>query len=88
MASREDLRGGDPTRNAMVVRALVAGESGPVRDAVLLNAAGALVAFDGATGDLAGAFPGALQRAAAAVDSGAAAELLTRWVEVSTALRN
>jgi anthranilate phosphoribosyltransferase len=86
-ATREDLRGGDPARNAAVVRALVAGEPGPVRDAVLLNAAGALVAFDGATGTLADAFPGALARAAAAVDSGAAAELLTRWAEASTALR-
>jgi len=86
-ASREDLRGGDPAHNAAVVRALVAGKPGPVRDAVLLNAAGALVAFDGVAARPTDAFPDALVRAAAAVDSGAAAALLARWADVSTALR-
>ncbi|GAA5119254.1 anthranilate phosphoribosyltransferase [Pseudonocardia adelaidensis] len=84
-AIREALRGGSPAENAEVFRALVEGRTGPVRDAVLLNAAGALVAFDGPPTDLAGALAGALERAAAAVDSGAAERLLTRWVEVSTA---
>ena len=46
-ATREDLRGGDAAVNAAVFRRVLAGERGPVRDAVLLNAAGALVAFDG-----------------------------------------
>lgn len=87
-ATREDLRGGDAATNAAVFRSLLAGERGPVRDAVLLNAAGALVAFDGgAPPDLASAFPAALERAAQAVDSGAAAALLARWVERSTHLR-
>jgi anthranilate phosphoribosyltransferase len=84
-ATREDLRGGSPADNAEVFRALVAGRAGPVRDAVLLNAAGALIAFDGPPARLADAFPAALERAAAAIDSGAADRLLTRWVEVSTA---
>jgi anthranilate phosphoribosyltransferase len=65
-----------------------ASRTGPVRDAVLLNAAGALVAFDGAPATLADAFPAALERAAAAIDSGAADRLLTRWVEVSTSHRS
>jgi anthranilate phosphoribosyltransferase len=86
-ATREDLRGGSPEVNAAVFRALVAGEGGPVRDAVLLNAAGALVAFDGPPAHLADAFPGALERVAAAVDSGAAQSLLERWAELSTRLR-
>lgn len=86
-ATREDLRGGDAATNAAVFRALLAGKKGPVRDAVLLNAAGALVAFDGAPADLAAAFPAALQRAAAAIDGGAAAALLTSWVERSADLR-
>jgi len=86
-ATRDDLRGGDPAANAEVFRALVDGRRGPVRDAVLLNAAGALVAFDGPPARVADAFPGALERVAAAVDSGAAAALLARWAEVSTALR-
>lgn len=87
-ATREDLRGGDPAHNAEVFRALLAGRTGPVRDAVLLNAAGALVAFDGPGPDLAGDLAAALPRAAEAIDSGAAERLLARWVEVSTALRS
>jgi anthranilate phosphoribosyltransferase len=84
-ATREALRGGSPADNADVFRALVGGRTGAVRDAVLLNAAGALVAFDGPPAQLADAFPAALERAAAAIDSGAAERLLTRWVEVSAA---
>ncbi|MFC4941955.1 anthranilate phosphoribosyltransferase [Pseudonocardia sp. GCM10023141] len=85
-ATREDLRGGSPEVNAEVFRRLVAGDKGPVRDAVLLNAAGALIAFDGAPEQLAAAFPAALERAAAAIDSGAAQTLLQRWAEFSTGL--
>ena len=87
-ATRGDLRGGDPERNAAVFREVLAGKPGPVRDAVLFNAAGALVAFDGAPeADLAEAFPGALARAGQSIDSGAAADLLGRWAAVSTELR-
>jgi anthranilate phosphoribosyltransferase len=46
-ATLADLRGGDPARNAEVARALLAGEPGPVRDIVLLNAAAAMAATDG-----------------------------------------
>jgi anthranilate phosphoribosyltransferase len=42
-----DLRGGDPAHNAAVVRAVLAGETGPIRDIVLLNAAAAMAAADG-----------------------------------------
>ena len=49
-----DLRGGDPARNAAVARAVLAGETGPVRDIVLLNAAAARAAADG-LGELAAA---------------------------------
>jgi anthranilate phosphoribosyltransferase len=86
-ATREDLRGGSPAENAEVFRALVGGAAGPVREAVLLNAAGALVAFEGPPVRLADGFPRALERVAAAVDSGAAARLLDRWVEFSAAQR-
>jgi anthranilate phosphoribosyltransferase len=86
-ATREDLRGGDAAVNAEVFRALLGGARGPVRDAVLLNAAGAVVAFDGPHADPLAAFPAALERVAAAVDSGAAAALLDRWAEFSTARR-
>lgn len=86
-ATRDALRGGDPARNAEIFRALLDGTRGPVRDAVLLNAAGGLVAFDGVRGSLTEAFPDALRRAAEAVDSGAAAALLERWVALSGELR-
>jgi anthranilate phosphoribosyltransferase len=102
-ATREDLRGGDAAHNADVFRALLAGRDGPVRDAVLLNAAAALVAYDGTDGggvssgdgtggrgigaDLTAALAAALPRVAAAVDDGVAERLLARWVEVSSALR-
>lgn len=86
-ATAVDLRGGDAVHNAASFRALVAGEPGPVREAVLLNAAGALVAATGTGPDLVEAFRRALPVAGAAVDSGAAAELLRRWVMLSTQLR-
>jgi anthranilate phosphoribosyltransferase len=78
------LVGGDPAHNAAVVRALLAGERGPIRDAVLLNAAAAVVAADGAgRGDLAHLLGPALDEVAQAVDSGRAAEVLDRWVAAS-----
>ncbi|QJY49575.1 anthranilate phosphoribosyltransferase [Pseudonocardia broussonetiae] len=86
-ATREDLRGGDAGVNAGVFRALLAGEHGPVRDAVLLNSAAALVAFDGPGPSLVDDLRRALPRAADAIDSGAAEGLLARWAEVSTSLR-
>jgi anthranilate phosphoribosyltransferase len=91
VATRDDLRGGEAALNAEVFRRLLGGERGPVRDAVLLNAAGALVAFDavseGLPADLGSALTTALNRAAQAVDSGAAEQLLDRWAELSRQLR-
>jgi anthranilate phosphoribosyltransferase len=46
-ATLDDLRGGDPAHNASVVRAVLAGEPGRVRDIVLLNAAAAMAAAEG-----------------------------------------
>lgn len=87
LATAEQLRGGDVGHNAEVVRQLVNGKTGPVRDAVLLNAAGALAAFTGFSGSLTEDLAAGLQRAAQAVDSGAAATLLTRWSEFSAAAK-
>lgn len=84
-ADPEALRGGDVEVNAAAVRRLVAGEPGPVREAVLLNAAAALVSageVDTAQ-PLAGAVWDAYVRAAATVDTGAAERLLDSWVETS-----
>jgi anthranilate phosphoribosyltransferase len=81
------LRGGDARANADVVRRLVAGERGAVRDAVLLNAAAALTAFDEGAGRLHDQLAAGLERAAAAVDDGRAAALLDRWATVSQQAR-
>ena len=79
-ATAEDLRGGDAAHNAQVVRRLLAGDSGPVRDAVLLNA-GAALAVHGAPGEsVETALPAGIARATEAIDSGAAREVLSRWV--------
>lgn len=81
-----DLRGRDAPYNAEVARAVLAGAPGPVRDAVLLNAAAALVALEPAPGRLVDRLRGGLARAGTAVDSGAARAVLERWVAVSQEL--
>ena len=83
-----DLRGGDPPYNAAVVRSVLAGERGPVRETVLLNAGAALVAEAGAPApdQLPAALADGYARAADAVDSGAAAGLLDRWTQASQRL--
>jgi anthranilate phosphoribosyltransferase len=75
-----DLRGGDAAYNAGAARSFLAGERGPVRDAVLVNAAAAIAAYEGLGGDVTAALAAGLERAVKAVDSGAAAALLDRWV--------
>ena len=82
-APAEALRGAEPAHNARVARALLGGEKGPVRDAVLLNAAAALVALAPSHGSLAHQLRDAMGRAEEAVDSGAAAGALQHWVAVS-----
>jgi anthranilate phosphoribosyltransferase len=76
-SSLAELRGGDAAYNARLLRALVAGERGPIRDVVLLNAAAALTSLtlDSGLEQLADSF----DRCREAVDSGRAAALLDRW---------
>jgi anthranilate phosphoribosyltransferase len=79
-----DLRGGDAAFNADVARRVFGGEKGAVRDAVLVNAAAAIVARNGAAGgDLPARLKAGVDKAAAAIDSGAATDLLQRWVAVA-----
>ncbi|GAB2985377.1 anthranilate phosphoribosyltransferase [Nocardioides montaniterrae] len=80
LASAEDLRGGDVAYNASVVRSLLGGETGAVRDAVLLNAGAALAVYDGPGEDHLTALRAGMARAAEAIDSGAAGVTLDRWV--------
>jgi len=82
-----DLRGGPPAFNADVFRRVLAGEKGPVRDAVLLNAGAALAAFDERPSRLHDAVGAGMARAEAAVDDGRAAALLEHWVQVSQAAK-
>jgi anthranilate phosphoribosyltransferase len=77
-ADREDLVGGDAQVNADLARRVLAGEQGPHRDIISLNAGAALVAA-GLADDL----PAGMEAARAAIDSGAAVAALARLVEVS-----
>ncbi|MFI8928317.1 anthranilate phosphoribosyltransferase [Streptomyces sp. NPDC053474] len=81
----EALRGADASYNAEVARRLLDGETGPVRDAVLLNAAAALVALEPGAGLLAEQLRAGMARAAESIDSGAARAALARWVAASNA---
>jgi anthranilate phosphoribosyltransferase len=101
-ATLDDLRGGDAAHNAGVVRAVLSGEHGPVRDIVVLNAAAAIAAGDGfefaaGTGGapsastavaegLAKSLEAGIVRATEAIDSGASAALLARWAQASQRL--
>ncbi|PFG19511.1 anthranilate phosphoribosyltransferase [Serinibacter salmoneus] len=85
-ATLADLRGGDAAVNAAVVREVLAGAPGPVRDAVVLGAAAALVA-DGrkvAAGSLTSRMREAIVLAETSIDEGAAAGVLERWIQHST----
>ncbi len=79
-AEPADLRGGDVGENVAAARELLAGKPGPVRDAVVLNAAAGLAAHAGLTGDLLADLQIGIHQASAAIDSGSAADLLERWV--------
>ncbi len=77
--SLAELRGGDAAFNARVLRGLVDGERGPVRDVVLLNAA--------AAGLLLEQLAECLERCRQAVDNGSATALLDRWTDHSLPCR-
>ena len=85
-ADIQSLLGADSEHNAAVARSVLAGESGPVRDIVLLNAAAGLVSFDLAKNPgfirvpIVDRLRTAYAVAGEAVDSGAAAAKLDQWV--------
>jgi len=74
-AAIDAVAGGTPEENAAVVRAVLAGEPGPPRDLTLLNAAAAIY-----LGGLAPDLEGGVAKAAEAIDSGAAGNVLERLV--------
>ena len=77
-ARPDDLRGGDAVQNADLLRRVLDGEAGPYRDVVLANAAAALRAAGEAA-----SFAEGVERAAAAIDSGAGRRTLAALVEFS-----
>ena len=78
VASLGDLKGGDAATNAAAIRGVLAGEPGPFRDIVLLNAAAALMLAEKSEELKLG-----VTAAAAAIDSGAAAARLDDLVRIS-----
>jgi anthranilate phosphoribosyltransferase len=80
----EALVGGDAAENAAISLAIFAGERGAPRDAVLLNAAAAIAAYEGEFDmDIRTRITNGLSRATAAIDSGDATKLLNRWIALS-----
>jgi anthranilate phosphoribosyltransferase len=80
----EGLRGQDAAYNAEVVRRLLAGDKGPVRDAVVLNAGAALAVHAAEDRSLDDRLAAGLGRAQEAIDSGAAQDTLARWVAAAS----
>lgn len=78
-ATPADLKGGDAATNAAAMQAMLGGEHGPFRDAVVYNAAAALIVAGRASGLREGA-----AMAAEAIDGGRARAALRRLVEIST----
>jgi anthranilate phosphoribosyltransferase len=84
----KDLTGGDAQHNAQVVHAVLSGEPGAPRDAVLLNAAAGLVAYDqAADGAVVDRLRAKVEVAREAIDSGAAAKTLETWVATSQSFK-
>lgn len=85
-APLEALRGGDAAFNADVFRRVIGGETGPVRDAVLLNAASGIAAHAAQDGSLDDRLAEGIARAQESIDSGAAADVLGRWAAATQRL--
>ena len=81
------LKGADASYNAKVVRALLDGESGAVRDVVLLNAGAALAAYAPTDEPITSRIRIGMDRAAEAIDSGAAKDVLDRWIAACAVVR-
>ena len=76
--TKDELKGGTPEENAKITRAILGGEKGPKRNAVLLNAGASLY-----IGGKAESFKDGVKLAAEIIDSGKALETLEKFIEVS-----
>lgn len=89
-ASINQLLGGTPAENAEVVRRIVGGETGPIRDIVLLNAAAGIISYQLSQDptqtqiSILERLDAAMQLAAQSIDSGAAAQTLSAWISATT----
>jgi anthranilate phosphoribosyltransferase len=82
-----ELVGGDATENARITLAIFSGERGAPRDAVLLNAAAAIAAFEGEQElSVHERITRGLKRAETAIDSGATTALLQKWISLTQSL--
>ena len=83
----EKLVGGNASENAKIAISVFEGEIGAPRDAVILNSASAIAAYNNdAELDLQTRFAEGVTEAKAAIDSGAALDLLNRWVKLTQAI--
>ena len=83
-----DLVGGDATENARITMAIFAGEKGAPRDAVVLNAAAAIAAYEARLDlNLHQRMALGISRAIDAIDSGAATHLVSQWADLTQKLR-
>ena len=83
-----DLVGGDATENARITMAIFAGEKGAPRDAVVLNAAAAIAAYEARFDlNLHQRMALGISRAVDAIDSGAATRLVSQWADLTQKLR-
>ena len=81
------LVGGDSVENARITTAIFAGEKGAPRDAVVLNAAAAIAAYEGRFDlNLHERMALGVSRAIDAIDSGASTRLVSKWAELSQKL--
>ncbi len=81
--TREDLRGGSPAENAELTRAVLRGEKGAKRDAVLLNAGASLY-----IGEKADSIAQGIELAREIIDSGRAEQLLEKFIRISNSEEN
>ncbi|WP_314648001.1 anthranilate phosphoribosyltransferase [uncultured Microbacterium sp.] len=92
LAELDDLLGGSPEHNAEILRRTLAGDTGAVRDIVLLNAAAGIVAYELSQDASQVQYPilerlrSGFDRAAAAVDDGRASAKLDAWIGASREL--
>jgi anthranilate phosphoribosyltransferase len=80
------LTGGDAAFNAAVFERVVDGEKSAVRDAVMLNAGAGIAAHEGGEGDLEARVAAGVERARESLDSGAARDVLDRWISATQSM--